>query len=151
MYDNFFHAKDLRKYHNWIGYRNEDDWNQLNHGHDDLVLDGSGVIMPAMRPDKTDDPCYLCRLEAKEITKVYFLCNDFIIIDCHICGVPIAISSYHSLNIIPAAEASMVRRLSGYFGNAFQFEKRTDINHLNWHVIRTDIDRENWEKFHEII
>lgn len=90
-----------------------------------------------------DQNCDLCRLET--ITKEYYRCDDFIVLDCMMCEVPMAVAFDH---ISPMDFSDMDLRHRMYeklaeVGLEFykkderfyiDMQERNIPNHLHWHA-----------------
>ena len=87
--------------------------------------------------------CELCRLET--ITKEYYRCDDFIILDCMNCKVPMVVALNH-VSPMDFSDLDLRRRMYEKIievGKEFykgedrwyvDMQERKIPNHLHWHV-----------------
>jgi hypothetical protein len=79
--------------------------------------------------------CELC--EEKKITKCYFENEDWLIIDCKICNIPMVVYRKHSM-IAPIGDVLFILQIAeSIFGSLkIRTNQRIIKDHLHWHLIK---------------
>lgn len=96
-----------------------------------------------------EEQCELCRLET--ITKEYYRCEDFIILDCMNCKVPMVVAANHidpmdfsDLDLRHKMYDKLIEVASSFYKGQGRFfidmQERKIPTHLHWHA------RLPWEK-----
>jgi hypothetical protein len=90
-----------------------------------------------------DPSCDLCRLET--ITKEYYRCDDFVVLDCMNCKVPMIVANNH-VSPMDFSDMDLRRRMyekivevgQEFYKNDDRWyvdmQERNIPNHLHWHV-----------------
>lgn len=83
--------------------------------------------------------CELCNLVAGNIvTKLYYRNDEFIIVDCMTCHVPMIVFRDHSMFVDLNALGRAFAKILELFGNqvTIKCEQRKVSQHLHWHIMR---------------
>ena len=84
--------------------------------------------------------CELCKLaNGNIITKCYYQCDDFLIVDCLTCGpnAPMLVTIAHTMHPDYKLIDRMVAKAQELFGLrvTFRTQQRKITSHFHWHVI----------------
>jgi hypothetical protein len=80
--------------------------------------------------------CEFCNLEKR--TKWYYEDDEFIILDCETCKIPMIVSKEHADDITSLAETYIRGLIKGIFKKKFHFrddEGKDGQGHWHWHII----------------
>jgi hypothetical protein len=137
---NDFESKDLLKIGTTSGfYEKGDRWNQFSDSQDDLVFDGNGLLIPGLNTSGKEPLCSICCLSGSQIKKTYYLGTDFVIIECLICGLPVAILREHTMSV-PIYTLNKIQRKALEMFGAVRIEVTASTNHVQCHIIKNDED-----------
>ena len=77
--------------------------------------------------------CDLCTLEKR--TKWYYDDDEFVIIDCKTCNIPMMVTKQHIMEPSPILLESMIKTAKNLFGEDITFRKkqRKIKSHWHWH------------------
>jgi hypothetical protein len=96
---------------------------------DPYITDGQGKPYPIIT---TPPPCRLCLISSP--TKLFFLADDFCIIECPICSLPLLVSSHHSLNVSLRTYNYMIKKVSDIFYYNVLTTQESEVDHFNMHI-----------------
>lgn len=79
--------------------------------------------------------CELCEL--KKITKWYYENDDFVILNCKTCGIPMVVTRKHIMEVGEKLMRDIELKVREIFGDNFKFRKnqRKIKDHWHWHII----------------
>jgi hypothetical protein len=134
--DTYPKAHDLIRWGTCPGfYGDNDPYNCIGDiSIDRLVTDGTGQLRSGLSP-LHKEPCPICRLSNP--TKVYFSNDQFIIVTCPKCRLPLIVICPHSMNYSKEIEDKIIREVNNIFGSSALIERQSEYpEHINWHVLR---------------
>lgn len=83
----------------------------------------------------TPDNCPLCRLiEGEYKTHVHLVSDEFIIVDCETCNVPMAVYHKHQNYVGEDIRERMTRRLIDLFGKGAEIDTRMRTIPEHYHI-----------------